>query len=1052
MRFRLLKIITSILISLLFLLINLFIPSPTSAQIIDCQSGFQSLSPGITYKKIITNQPRDMVIHAAKVNLNHPGIGLFVTPRDNIGTTTGTFLNTFDLQLAINTNNHTVFNDVGGIIGLAASSGDIYSKTSSAGHLFASQDGQVTIRDKLPSTIWHAVTATHNLIINNKTSSKIDNCLEPAHCENKHARTSAGLAGNHLIIIIVEDTTYTGQTPTSLGATLPDLVDMFQSCNAHSALNFDGGSSSTLVSKTRGLLNNTRGGIQVGVPVHLGVCLNNCDQLIPQSATPTSTANFSFTPSTSSTPVTLISKAVQKPHPLRPYPNQLTDEERSHSINDPNYTLYCAQRPTAVKDQPYYQNQRIDCPPDVSAENCIQATFQGILTQNFEAFYTPFLSMTDIEHPDYNLSYNEKARRYLADFLEGRAYYEPQAEPATPDFSQLFQKLGVFRELAPSKYQHQLKRAMIYRSVDPQGYEDDIASLYGFRPFTLSLNKKGYLVGCWNGNRVVNANYTKKEPCGKNQAVMLKHFYKNWTPLLKDFDTLEAFASASAEWKTKNNGKWFSLWPYVPMFTREDSKAKIISIPEEGQQNDQVLDVTVKIPHLARIAEVVTALTNLLTPLETHTPVDPSLTTRWDGRPWNSDPYWLESKLPDSAKVGPVCEPQPPNLTLTSSGDKAHDRLIETSVNIPAGDERGMVAHPNWDPDCDLYWGKDPNTGRRVQMSDPSRCEKTVEVKYSPNYLYTYTPHLNTIMDKLVSGEGALFSALFKLTGLELDQEPPQNWPAYGMPLDYDYTEGGAVAGLSSDNQGKYFFKYLGYVHCIQERVLEKLQPFLLGTEYQYFSPECGPRTEYSGFPGIYATGSCPIPDGFVSCASYNPQSTSCNHGSNDYWAGQSLKNKSQCGSNGKYWALPSMDSSCWYSPYPGDICYDKSSTCDYYGFAADFAYSDRRANAPVIYPEIDGQILEWEVIIEIPLKDESGKTIPARKCSGAGATLRAEAGGNVYEIYMTHLNDVPSGGRSGEIASTLFDFKGNGCNGSPHVHLELKINGTYVRPDDLCN
>jgi len=563
-----LRLLRAIIFSIFLLLIT---PSPTQALSLNCQSGFSSLSPGITYKKTIISQPRDMTIHTAKVNLNYPGIGLFVTPRNNIGTRTDTFLNTFNLQLAINTNDHTVHNDVKGIIGLAASSGDVYSKNSGGGaYLSAAKNGQVNIAEKRPASIWHIVTGVHNLIINNQVNADILSCTQPGtYCENLHARTAVGLTSNNqLIIVVVEDTTFTGQTPTSRGATLLDLIDIFQTCNVHSALNFDGGSSSALVSKNHGLLNNTRGGNIVGVPVQLGICLNNCDDLIPDSATPTTLS----TP-TSSTSISYTPTGSFKSHPLRPFPFDLTAEEKSRPIYDPYLTPYCAQRPTAV------QTNRLD-----KRDKTIDLTVAGDLFSDLSSFITPLLSVTDPRSPHATLSAELKAKGYLADFLEGRAYYELFPESTTnqeylnqveksnalspseialikqygldniPDLqiqANIRNKLqlgftnsreGVFRKLAPQTYQNKLKRALIKRAKDDFSLDDNP---YGFMPATLSINN--YLFACKNNNKnqvTSFKNYDKKN-CTSGNPVKLSHFNEtNWAPLPEEFATPEEFASA----------------------------------------------------------------------------------------------------------------------------------------------------------------------------------------------------------------------------------------------------------------------------------------------------------------------------------------------------------------------------------------------------------------------------------------------------------------------------------------------------------------------------
>ena len=182
--------------------------------------------------------------------------------------------------------------------------------------------------------------------------------------------------------------------------------------------------------------------------------------------------------------------------------------------------------------------------------------------------------------------------------------------------------------------------------------------------------------------------------------------------------------------------------------------------------------------------------------------------------------------------------------------------------------------------------------------------------------------------------------------------------------------------------------------------------------------------------------GSCPIPNGFNLCGSLgSPYQTGCTggHGSNEYWGGQ--------GGDACRWGLPSSDGArCTTNPFPGSFCYDSTSICTDYGFASDFTYAGiskpERCGKPVYLVSLNGQTLDWAVVWT---RDNLGGV-------GRSGLIRATDGTSVYEMYMTHLNDYPVGGRSGEITGTLY------CSiATPHVHVELKIDGEYVRPDFLC-
>ena len=271
----------------LFLLFFLFIfTSPIQALTIDCISGFNSLAPGISYKKIATTAPRNLVIHVAKVNLSQPGIGLFVTPKDSVGSTTSNFLNNFNLQLAINANPFTSAT-LNGLSGFAASQGDLYKTTNlPTPSLIATKTNSIQFKDLQniddAPDFWNIVSGFNLLTENSQPASpEIIKCSDrqyaqanPGYCAYLAPRTAVGLtSGNQLILMVVD-----GRQNQSLGASLPELQELMLACRANNSINLDGGSDSTLVAKDQGVLNSPSAGEQT-VVTHLGICLNNCDDL-----------------------------------------------------------------------------------------------------------------------------------------------------------------------------------------------------------------------------------------------------------------------------------------------------------------------------------------------------------------------------------------------------------------------------------------------------------------------------------------------------------------------------------------------------------------------------------------------------------------------------------------------------------------------------------------------------------------------------------------------------------------------------------------------------
>jgi len=240
---------------------------------------------------------------------------------------------------------------------------------------------------------------------------------------------------------------------------------------------------------------------------------------------------------------------------LRPNPFALVKEEKQRQISDPNLAPFCAYRPTVV------QNVLID-------KRQKKITVSGSLTTDFRSFITPFLSAPGGSVGD---------QRYLADYLEGTAYYLTAPDPN--DLTQVLDRLGVFRKLAPASYQDRLKNAMIQRASG-KADADAVNQAYGFPTATTQIH-----------------DYELNTPYGKFKLSQLEP---------KPLDNPDALAL----WQNSTTAK---VWPYVPMFTPEDTKGFIQSLPEPGQvSSPQVTEVIH--PHLARIYEVSSTIANLLSP------------------------------------------------------------------------------------------------------------------------------------------------------------------------------------------------------------------------------------------------------------------------------------------------------------------------------------------------------------------------------------------------------------------------------------------------------
>jgi|APSaa5957512622_1039677.scaffolds.fasta_scaffold03106_10 hypothetical protein len=490
-------------------------------------------------------------------------------------------------------------------------------------------------------------------------------------------------------------------------------------------------------------------------------------------------------------------------HPLRPFPGNPAETTDASFL-----TPYCASRPTAV--QPNTFDKRNDY---------ITLRVQGDLTSDFSEFITPLLSITNPEKEDYDLDFEQKAKRYLADYLEGRSYYEPEAEIQNPNLTQqqdLLSRMGVFRKLAPATYQDKLRRTLIQRGHGDFQTLEELEVIYGFKPSSVNVN-----------------------PNTPVQFLTINDFYENWAPLPEEFDTWDEYQRAYENWANCNQDRtdcsqWYTLWPYVPLFTREDSVGQITTFDEPGQTSNPTTITQVHHPHLARTYEVVSSLSNLLSPWE-ESPIiqDPQLPSNWiTPAPWNQDPYWIDSGQNLPPDSGTVCDPQ--NTLVMSSGDLALDSYVNTSVF-----KELVIRNPRYDPNC-AVWVDIPNLPDHGGGGwDYSNCYFTIDVRFSPTSLRTRTPFLAEITDRLTTGRYALFN-IFRSTE-EIQNEPPENFPGVGYEEEenptYSFSNGSAEAGnRNSGTTAKYYYKYLGWIQCQKEKLLARLSP---ADTYVPFATEC---------------------------------------------------------------------------------------------------------------------------------------------------------------------------------------------------------------------
>jgi hypothetical protein len=222
------------------------------------------LFQGVTYTRVIRDDPRPLVIHGLQVDLAAPGIGFLVTPRDGekggydySARTTSQFLEQFKVQVAINGDFFDPWRDFGpwdyyphegdvtNVSGMAVSQGklvtDGYSAVDAA--VYISRDNRVSFAP--PEGELYNVIAGNVIYLRDGT---YDDSIRPdPYIAEPHPRTAVALSQDErtLIIVVVD-----GRQPNySEGVTLPELAAITIEFGGYTALNLDGGGSSTLVVK-----------------------------------------------------------------------------------------------------------------------------------------------------------------------------------------------------------------------------------------------------------------------------------------------------------------------------------------------------------------------------------------------------------------------------------------------------------------------------------------------------------------------------------------------------------------------------------------------------------------------------------------------------------------------------------------------------------------------------------------------------------------------------------------------------------------------------------
>ncbi len=250
---RLLLLILLVVGAYLFWYTHRPLPNPTEAL----------LFTGVTYVRQI--RPGPIIVHVVRIDLDTPGLRFFTTPytptdgHNFAAKTVSQFLDEFDLQLAINGDFFEPWRDNGifdyfpnvgdgvDVRGLAISDGQVvsqgYAPPEHTAVVTITSDNRVSFNQ--PSDATHTAIAGNMMLLQEGEALPIDTLND--YLAQPHPRTVIALdeSGRTLLLIVVDGR----QSNYSEGATIPELNQIILEYSGYTALNLDGGGSSTLVSE-----------------------------------------------------------------------------------------------------------------------------------------------------------------------------------------------------------------------------------------------------------------------------------------------------------------------------------------------------------------------------------------------------------------------------------------------------------------------------------------------------------------------------------------------------------------------------------------------------------------------------------------------------------------------------------------------------------------------------------------------------------------------------------------------------------------------------------
>lgn len=240
-----------------------------------------TLFQGIVYRREARSQPRPYMLHIVTIDLTTPGMRVLVTPgqptpdnREIAARTTSEFVREFKVQLAINANYFDPFHEHSpwdfyphsgervNALGQATSQGFTYSPADIGWSVLcfdANNRAQIIERGECPSGTVQAI-AGNDLVVDRGSSVVNPDAKDKAY---PRVVVATDKLGQKLWLILIDGK----QLLYSEGVTSAGMSEILMELGAYTALNLDGGGSTTLVVANRSGIHPLNAPIHTKVPM-----------------------------------------------------------------------------------------------------------------------------------------------------------------------------------------------------------------------------------------------------------------------------------------------------------------------------------------------------------------------------------------------------------------------------------------------------------------------------------------------------------------------------------------------------------------------------------------------------------------------------------------------------------------------------------------------------------------------------------------------------------------------------------------------------------------